>query len=569
MTTQTVTDLDALLGDPWDAGNPLGFDAVVAADEAGTLPPGGERLLDAYGLGQEFVPAELGGRLRDVSAMSRTLRSVFRRDGALALGYGVTSFMAAVNVWAGGSGTQRRYLADLLAGGGRAAVCFHELAHGNDLSQQDFRAAPQPGGHLLLTGRKEVINNAGRADALVLFARTGQGTGARDHSQLLLERAALPGDRVRALPRFPTVGVRGCRLDGLEFDHCPVPAERLLGPPGTGLETALRSFQVTRAALPSMALGTLDTQLRVTLRFALSRRLYGGPVSGLPHARSLLAGVFTDLLVADCLASTATRALHVLPGQAGLYAAAGKYLVPKVLLECADQLAVVLGARHYLREGPYAIFQKHLRDLPVLSLGHAGPTTCLATLVPQLPQLARTSWIPGTPAPPGALFTPGAPVPPLSFDLLALSAAGRDQLGGSLPAACAAVSAACGERTGPLADLLSGLTAEFHEVAGACARLAPRERTLTAGPAGFELAARCTLLLAAAACAHTWLHHQGSTDPFWRDTAWITAALHHIAERLGRALDPLPAHIEERVFAELLTRYEERSSFDLDNRLCV
>ncbi|MFF3838329.1 acyl-CoA dehydrogenase [Streptomyces sp. NPDC001930] len=560
----TAVDLEELLGDPWDGDNPCGFEAVVAADEAGRLPDGGERILDRYGLGQEFVPAGLGGRLHDIPRLARTLRSVFRRDGALGLGYGVTSFMAAVNVWTSGGPDQQRRLADVLGRGGRAAVCFHELAHGNDLSRQEFRARRQGGGYLL-SGRKEVVNNADRADALLLFARTEDAPGSRSHSLLLVERPELAGSRVRSLPRYPTVGVRGCSLGGLEFSDCPVPASSAVGVPGTGLETALRAFQVTRAALPSMAIGTLDTQLRVTLRFALDRRLYGSTVAELPHARAQLTGAFADLLVADCLATTATRALHLLPDECGPVAAATKYLVPRLLLEACDDLAVVLGARHYLREGTYGIFQKHLRDLPVLSLGHAGPTTCLATLVPQLHQLARRSWLAGGDPPP-ALFAPDGALPAMRFDRLALSAGGRDTLGGGVIASLEAVIDGSEGPGDPLGVLARALLAEFHDLAAGCAGLRPRERTVVSGPRSFALAERYALLLAASTCAQIWRHDGHGPESFLRDRAWLTAALHRICVRLGHAPEPLSRQTEDRLFTELLVRHESNTSFDLGDR---
>ncbi|AVH55793.1 MULTISPECIES: acyl-CoA dehydrogenase [Streptomyces] len=558
-----TTALETLLGDPWDTGNPLGYEAVVAADEAARLPSGGERLLDSYGLGAEFVPASLGGRLRDIDTMARGLRPLFRRDGALGLGYGVTSFMAAVNVWTSGDPQQQRWLADTLLKGGKAAVCFHELAHGNDFGQQEFTARPDTGS-LVLDGRKEVINNIGRAQALVLFARTSPGAGSRSHSLLLVDPSALRPASMRPMPRFATVGVRGCELGGVEFTGCRVPGTSVIGPAGSGMETALRAFQITRAALPSMALGTLDTQLRVTVRFAQERRLYGGSVAGLPHARSILAHAFADLLTTDCLTTAACRALHLLPGAAGLYAAAAKYLGPRILLDAADALSVVLGARHYLREGQYAIFQKHLRDLPVLSLGHAGPLACLASVVPQLPGLARQSWTTEGSPPPDSLFAAGDPLPPLRYDRLALSARGQDPLGAAWPALGRAVVRESGEGDGHLGALVGLLTDRFTELTRRCAELPRKERTVTAGPQGFGAAERYAVLLAAAACAGTWLHARRRSDAFLGGTAWLTAALHRQAARLGAAPGHLPITVEDELLRELFERHDRRAGFDLD-----
>lgn len=111
-----VAELEQLLGDPRDPDNPFGHDALLAADDRSELLPSAEDALTGFGLNHEFVPVELGGRLARVDTLARVLRPVFRRDASLALGYGVTSFLAAVAVWAAGTPEQRRWTADLLMG---------------------------------------------------------------------------------------------------------------------------------------------------------------------------------------------------------------------------------------------------------------------------------------------------------------------------------------------------------------------------------------------------------------------------------------------------------------------
>jgi hypothetical protein len=110
--------------------------------------------------------------------LMRRLRQVFRRDSALGLGYGVTSLMAAVNVRGAGDPEQRRKLSAELRSGGRAAVGFHELGHGNDFTRNDCQARVAKGG-IILNGRKDVINNVEQAGSLLSFARTDGQPGAR------------------------------------------------------------------------------------------------------------------------------------------------------------------------------------------------------------------------------------------------------------------------------------------------------------------------------------------------------------------------------------------------------
>ncbi|MFD5753189.1 acyl-CoA dehydrogenase [Streptomyces sp. NPDC127033] len=556
-----VAEVDRRLGDPTDEANELSYARLIEADEAGELSGAGERALGELKLGADFVPRAESGGLERLDTLVRVMRQVFRRDVSLGLGYGVTSFMAAVNVWAAGDAAQRARLARILTGGGRISVAYHELAHGNDFVRNEFEARPADGGGYLLNGAKQVINNAGRADAWVLFSRTSPAPGSRSHSVLLVERDGLDPDTWRVLPRYDSVGVRGCHLSGLRFDDTPVPASALVGETGKGVETALRAFQITRAALPGMAVGTTDTALRTVVRFALGRRLYRTSVMEIPHAKATLSGAFTDLLTCDSLSLAATRAVHLLPEQAGVLAAATKYLVPKLLTDAMRELSIVLGARFYVRDGEYGIFQKHLRDLPVLSLGHAGSAACQATIIPQLSRLARRSWFSDQPAP-AALFRPRADLPDIPYDRLTL-ASGRDGLSATLVAAADIPPGAAPEERA-VHELTLQLVDELRQIQEAGRALAPEDRTALARPAAFALADRYAVLLAAASAIG--VRQQAARDggdAFLADPAWLAAALHRLVRRLGRRPAELPASVDARMHEEVLRRFHARSGYDL------
>ncbi|MFF1908874.1 acyl-CoA dehydrogenase [Kitasatospora sp. NPDC058218] len=569
MTTVTIPDcygdlgtpapLETLFGDPEYQDNPLGFAAFVAADERGDLLSAGERVLDAYGLGAEFVPRRLGGRLDRADRLARVLRPLFRRDAALGLGHGASNLVGAVNVWAQGGDQQQRWLADVLCRNGRIAAAYTDMSTGNDVSNTAFRGTLRQD-HLVLDGRKEIINNLARAEAVTVLARTSPEPGSRSHSMVLVDMATAPRDRLRFLPRYRTVGVRAMYLGGLEFDDCPVPVTAVAGEVGGAMETILRSFQVTRAVLPAAALGAVDQQLRTVTGFAVGRHLYHRTVADLPHARSVLTDAFVDLQAADAFATTVCRALHLLPGQTSVYAAAVKYLVPLLFKDTVDALGQVLGARSFLREGPHAVFQKHARDLPVASLVHAGGTVCQATVIPQLPRLARAAWLVGEPAP-AAVFHLAGDLPELDFDRLSTTAGRHDPLLGSL------VDAAARVRDEPvLGRLAAQLVDELTALKQACQELAPRDRTPLAGPVSFELTHRYAVLLAAACCLGVWLNNPDHPGGFARRPDWVVAALARLTARLGCPPVPGVDAVRPAVFRELMDRYESGAGFDLIGR---
>ena len=70
---------------------------------------------------------------------------------------------------------------------------------------------------------------------------------------------------------------------------------------------------LTRAIVPALAVGAVETALHETVRYARDRQLYGGTVLDIPAARALFADALSDMLVADILSASAVRALHVAP----------------------------------------------------------------------------------------------------------------------------------------------------------------------------------------------------------------------------------------------------------------
>jgi alkylation response protein AidB-like acyl-CoA dehydrogenase len=556
-----VADLERRFGDPWDPANPLGHAQILAADERGLPQAEAEQLLDGFHLNAEFVPAALGGRLVRADTLARVLRPVFRRDQALGTGYGAFSVLAGASVWAAGSRAQQRWAADLLLGGGRLAVSYRELAHGNAFLRDEFTLAAAGGGYVL-SGAKRVIINADRARGLVIVCRSSRDGGSQAHSTLLLDRDALPADRVRDLERYPMVGMRGCRMTGLEFTDCPVPEHSLLGEEGHGVELALRSFAFTRSILPSMVLGGGDTALRTALRFATLRGVGGRAVERNPQARRTLAGAFTDLLICDSLALASTRAAGLGLGITGVYAAATKYLLPILLHDAVHELSVLLGSSIYVRDGEFGIFQKHVRDLPVTSLGHAGAAAALSTISPELSALARRSWLVDAPGD-HTLFKLRDELPTLDFRRLGTFAADDPLCAELIAAAESLEDGDQQEFTAVLRSIARHLVGELRRLREACATLAPLSRHSLANPHTYALADRYTLILAAAACLGVWRHQQTGQDPFLAGSGWLVLALLRICTRLGIGTPANAPGPEGEVFTELSRRFAQASSFDL------
>ncbi|MFD5712991.1 acyl-CoA dehydrogenase [Streptomyces pharetrae] len=546
--------LEALLGDPQDPANPHGTAALCAADALGEPPEPTEALLTETGLAAEFVPARSGGLLTRADLLVTALRPLFRRDLALGLGFGLSSLSATAPVWAAGTTRQRQATADLLLRGGRAAAVRHEPAHANALARGELTAAPYRGGWVL-DGRKNLIMNASRAGAWVACARTASRRGPHSHSVLLLEPGELPRAQVRRLPRVPTPGLRGTLFSGLQFTHCPVPADALVGRPGEGTALALRTLQIDHCLIPAVAVAAAETVLRSAVHAASSGR--STPVARRWHKP--LAGVFADLLTCDSMTTVALRALSLLPERTHLLAAAVRYVVPDLLRENLEELTTVLGTPGHEHAAPHHRFADKLaRDLPFASLGHTGTAACHAVIVPQLRSLAEHSWFRAA-EPPPELFRTGADLPALDHRLLGI-AGGEDVLAASLTGSAGrlAATASTHGHIAVLAGLAKAFTGELRTLRSRCAALPAHP-----GPAAVILSDRYALLQAAAAVLGIW-EAQDGTDAFLTEPAWAVLALSRLARRLGIRAPAPPDGCTAQVLDELLARHRTGRSCDLD-----
>ncbi len=405
---------------------------ILALDEAKQINLAAESELDRLKLMTVLHCDAEGKPDYSMPELLSLLRKISQCDLALNLGYILTTFMAVTNIWVAGSAQQRQRCNQLLTAGKKIAIAYHELEHGNDFAANELTATKVEGGYLL-QGRKEVVNNIHRAGAMMLQARTDDNNAMRNFSLFFIEMDQLAEENYRLLPRLATQGVRSCQIAGIEFDDCFIPARCLLGQAGHGIRDALKAFQITRALLPGISLGNINQALGITYRYCLQRHLYGDNLLAIPHVSDLLSTCILEYLLSDNLSHLAARSLHTQTATMSVLSALCKAHIPLRMRAVLKKLAVILGSRYFLREGEAALFEKMMRDYPVVSLGHASSLTCQASLLPQLPMIFKKFITPPADLPTqlAALFSEEA-LPLFAPTRLALSVSGQDLLFNSI-----------------------------------------------------------------------------------------------------------------------------------------
>jgi hypothetical protein len=291
----------------------------------------------------------------------------------------------------------------------------------------------------------------------------------------------------------------------------------------------------------------------LTLDFALTRRLYGGRLFDLPHARSTLSGAFIDLLICDCVAISAARALQAHPGQASVWSAAAKYFVPATVEKVMRDLSVVLGARFFLRDGhPWNMFQKMVRDSSIVSVVDGSTMVQLHALGLQLEQLTmeRAGPEPDLSRRLETVFSLSMPLPPFDpkqMDLL--SREGDDAVTGIAFLCDQLRSAKASEAS---LDSVQRVSAEYRRLAadvGQAHGLSGRSARL------LQLAKRFAHLHAAACCCHFWIHNRDILGEFVGREAWLSNCLNRLHSEDGTVIE------DGDVERELLDRSRDHRLF--------
>ncbi|MET3982605.1 acyl-CoA dehydrogenase family protein [Streptomyces sp. PvR034] len=212
--------------------------------------------------------------------------------------------LGAHPVLSAGSAAQReRWLPGVREGRTVAAFALSEPGAGSDAAALALAAQPCATGGWRLSGEKRWISNAPEADFYTVFARTGEGPGAKGVSAFLVpaDRPGLTGEALDMLSPHA--------IGALRFDGVPVGPEDLLGEPGHGFRVAMDTLNRFRPSVGAFAVGMARAALDATLAHTAHRTAFGGVLGDLQAVAHRVAEM-----------ATRTEAARLL-----VYAAAGAY----------------------------------------------------------------------------------------------------------------------------------------------------------------------------------------------------------------------------------------------------
>jgi acyl-CoA dehydrogenase len=248
--------------------------------------------LGEAGFLKAVVPAEAGGLhpKLDVRTLCLAREILAFRDGLSDFAFAMQGLGTGAISLYGSAELKARYLPPVRDGKEIAAFALSEPEAGSDVAAMATTAKPDGNSHVRIDGSKTWISNGGIADHYVVFARSGEGAGAKGLSAFVVD-ADTPGltvtERIEVIAPHP--------LATLRFDGVRVPITNRLGKPGDGFKVAMATLDVFRSTVGAAALGFARRALHETIERAATRKLFGAPLGELQMTQAAIADSASDV----------------------------------------------------------------------------------------------------------------------------------------------------------------------------------------------------------------------------------------------------------------------------------
>ncbi|MEC8130159.1 MAG: acyl-CoA dehydrogenase family protein [Pseudomonadota bacterium] len=224
----------------------------------------------------------------DVRALCLIRETLARHDALADFAFAMQGLgMGPVSLF--GDENHRQWLSRTTTGTAIAGFALSEPASGSDVANLATTAA-RDGDGWIVNGEKTWISNGGIADIYTVFARTGEGPGAKGLSCFLVP-ADTEGltieERIDVIAPHP--------LARLEFTDMRLPADALIGKSGKGFGIAMSVLDVFRSTVGAAALGLARRALDEALSRVSNRVLFGAPLADMPTVQASLAEMALDV----------------------------------------------------------------------------------------------------------------------------------------------------------------------------------------------------------------------------------------------------------------------------------
>ena len=330
-------------------------------DESAEFPWDVHAALVAADFHAVHVPEAYGGQGADAVSACIVIEEVARACAASALIPAVNKLGTVGMILAGSHELKARYLPEVARGEAMFSYALSESEAGSDAAAMRSRAVPDSDGWVL-NGSKRWITGAGVSTYYTVMAVTDPDAGPHGISSFVVH-ADDCGFTLGAPER--KMGIKGSPTRELFFDNVRLPPDRIIGAPGTGFSTALRTLDHTRPTIAAQAVGIAQGALDFAVAYVKERKQFGRAVAEFQGLQFMLADMQIKLVPARQLTYAAAAKSERGDADATGFAAAAKAFASDSAMEITTDAVQLLGGYGYTKDYPV---ERMMRDAKITQI---------------------------------------------------------------------------------------------------------------------------------------------------------------------------------------------------------
>ena len=308
------------------------------------------------------IPEELGGAGMDTVAYAAAVMEIARADASVAITMAAHTSLGTSPILIAGTDEQKqKYIPPLASGEMIGAFGLTEPEAGSDAGATKTTAVKK-GDEYVINGGKIFITNAGEAGIINLTSRI-----IEDGEDLGVGAFIVPTDTsgMRLGPKEKKMGWRASDTRQIFFEDMVVPAVNMLGTPGKGFKTFLKTLIGGRISVAALSVGTALGAYERALQYATERKAFGKEIHEFQAVGNKLADMATDIEASKLL--TFHAAWKKDQGRGIIKEAAmAKLFASETAMRATIEAIQVLGGYGYVKE--YDV-ERFFRDAKILEIG--------------------------------------------------------------------------------------------------------------------------------------------------------------------------------------------------------
>jgi len=331
-------------------------------DESESFPRALVNQMAELGLMGIPIPEELGGAGMDTVAYAAAVMEIARADASVAITMAAHTSLGTSPILIAGTDEQKqKYIPPLASGEMIGAFGLTEPEAGSDAGATKTTAVKK-GDEYVINGGKIFITNAGEAGIINLTSRI-----IVDGKDLGVGAFIVPTDTsgMRLGPKEKKMGWRASDTRQIFFEDMVVPAVNMLGTPGKGFKTFLKTLTGGRISVAALSVGTALGAYERALQYATERKAFGKEIHEFQAVGNKLADMATDIEASKLL--TFHAAWKKDQGRGIIKEAAmAKLFASETAMRATTEAIQVLGGYGYVKE--YDV-ERFFRDAKILEIG--------------------------------------------------------------------------------------------------------------------------------------------------------------------------------------------------------